>query len=446
MKRFMGGERGAGGASLRAEFEPCSLQGTLTAPGSKSFTHRALIAAALSTEPTQLSKASDAEDIAATRRCLEALGAHSEQQGDDLWVEPISTTVGDAEPLLFDCGESGSTLRFLLPVAGALGRTAHFTGSGRLPERPLKDLMSCLRANGMSFSSPHLPFTASGQLQPGFFELPGNVSSQFVSGLLFALPLLAGSSTIRLISSLQSSGYVDMTRQVLEAFGVQCVATSDSCYEISGRQHFRSPRCFTVEGDWSSAAFFLAAGALGGPVTVKGLKADSLQGDRHVLTLLRDFGARVSECKGEVTVATSESEQLFSDNLSIDLSDIPDLLPALAVVAATAQGHTTFTNAGRLRLKESDRLESTAALLRALGAQVLPEGDTLSVVGGRPPAGGSVESFGDHRIVMAAAMAAAACEGIVSVTAPWSVAKSYKRFYGDYQQLGGVIHGLFLGN
>ncbi len=365
-------------------------------------------------------------------RCLRALGAEFTRPGDTLRVTPIGRPVPNA---LLPCGESGSTLRFLLPVAAALGASARFTGEGRLPERPVKDLLYCLRAHGAVFDRETLPLTVSGALSGGDYTLPGDISSQYVSGLLLALPLLKQDSRIILRSALRSSGYVEMTLAALSQFSVSFVRQADGFF-IAGGQGFRAgDGTLEVEGDWSNAAFFLAAGAIGSAVTVTGLRADSRQGDRIIADLLKKFGAQVRMEGDAVTVFPGHLR-----GLTVDLGDIPDLLPPLAIVAAAADGETRFINAARLRLKESDRLSAVAALLRSLGAEAEEGPDFLTVRGGKRLRGGAADSRGDHRIAMACALAAVVCDGDIILENPAVVEKSYPDFFSDYHRMGGKSH------
>ncbi|NLA04453.1 MAG: 3-phosphoshikimate 1-carboxyvinyltransferase, partial [Firmicutes bacterium] len=347
--------------------EPAPLRGTIEAVPSKSAAHRLLILAALADAPTQISPAQGSADTRRTLACLQALGAGFESRRGAVLVTPVDAP--NPAPLL-DCGESGSTLRFLLPVAAALGMGGRFHGGGRLPERPLGDLVDAMRKQGVSFSREKLPLEITGRLKPGEFALPGSVSSQYFTGLLLALPRLPGDSVIRIHGELESSAYVEMTLAALRRFGVNVFRSGDS-FRIPGGQKYSSPGEVKVEGDWSSAAFFLAAGALGGPVTVTGLDAASLQGDRAIVPILKRFGAFV-EISGE-RVTASGGKMRGGD---IDFREIPDLLPVLAAVAASAEGVSRFTGGARLRFKESDRIASTAALLRSLGggAEELSDG------------------------------------------------------------------------
>lgn len=417
---------------MEVQIIPAPLHGAIRAIPSKSDAHRLLICAALADVPTQFTLPQSSADIEATMNCLRALGAEITREGDSVMVAPIRSV---PENPLLDCGESGSTLRFLLPVAAALCGRVRFTGQGRLPDRPIGELKSAMEAHGVSFSADQLPFTLSGRLSGGAYSLPGNVSSQYITGLLLAMPRLDGDSTLTLTTKLESAAYVDITLHTLRRFGIT-VQTGGATYTVPGGQKFLSPVRAELDGDWSNAAFFLAAGALASPVTVSGLNLNSPQGDQEILNLLRRFGAAVTARGTAITVSPAP---LYGFN--IDMSGIPDALPVLAAVAACANGETRFTNAARLRLKESDRLAATAAMLRALGgyAEELPDG---LIVRGAALTGGTVDGCNDHRIVMAAAIAAIRCNGTVTITGTEAVRKSYPAFFEDYIRLGGGVHVL----
>ena len=422
------------------EITPRALSGSVNAPFSKSDAHRVLVAASLCKTPTEITVSCESEDIRATVRCLESLGARLgslDESGMRYRMEPIPAQ-GIAPPIL-DCGESGTTLRLLLPVVAALGINAKFMAHGRLPQRPLGELTSALEKNGAHFSAATLPFELSGKLKPGEFCLPGNVSSQYISGLLFALPLLEGIGRIRLTTALESASYVEMTRRTLETFGVRSTKT-DGGYLVQGKQRFKSTESVAVEGDWSNAAFFLAAGALGGRVAVSGLSDTSLQGDRAIAQLLQSFGARVNTDGAGVSVS---AENLAA--LDIDVSEVPDLFPILAVVAAGAHGTTRLYNAARLRIKESDRIHAVAAMLAALGANANELPDALEITGKPRLIGGTVDGAGDHRIVMAAAMASILCENPVTILGAEAVNKSYPHFFSDFNAIGGLINVIYNG-
>ncbi len=413
-----------------ARITPALLGGSVPAIASKSDAHRLLILAALSQGETRLIMEQRSEDIDATIGCLRALGALIEILPDGVLVRGIEHV---RENPLLDCGESGSTFRFLLPVAAALCKHAHFTGGGRLPERPIGELMHVMQSHGVAFSAERLPFTTTGRLTGGDFSLPGNVSSQYLTGLLLALPLLDSDSTISLTTRLESAAYVEITLHALNRFGVR-VRVEDGVYAVSGGQAIQSPGTLAVDGDWSNAAFFLAAGALGNPVTVTGLSLDSPQGDKMILNALRKFGAQVETTADAVSVSPAK---LVGG--TIDVGETPDLLPILAVLGACAAGETRLVNAARLRLKESDRLASVSAMLRSLGGTVTELPDALVITGGAL-AGGTVESCRDHRIAMSAAIASIHCTNEVSILGADAVNKSYPAFYTDYNQLGGHAH------
>jgi len=373
---------------MTVTLRPGTLEGEIAAIPSKSDLHRLMIAAWLAgMDIDTLPVISD--DIAATRDCLQ-------------------------RNAVCNCRESGSTLRFLLPVMAALCRTITFTGEGRLPERPMQPLVDLLREHGCTVSREKLPITISGQLQPGNFALPGDISSQYVTGLLFALPLLNGNSEITLTSPLESRGYVDMTLRTLRKFNVVINETAHG-FAVPGGQTYLPPGgTLMPEGDWSNAAFWLAANALGSGIRVTGLDEGSAQPDRAIAGLLKNCG-------------------------DMDASQCPDLVPIIAVVMALTPGDRLapagrheITNAARLRIKESDRLHAMAVNLNALGADVTELPDGL-IIRGRPSLrGGEVDSFGDHRIAMAMAIAALMCEQEVTLQGAQAVRKSYPAFWEDY--------------
>lgn len=405
---------------------PGKLSGSVVAPPSKSMAHRALICAALAHGKSTVSPLSGSEDIEATSHVLRVMGAKIDRQGD---VATVRGGSGTSSAVWLDCKESGSTLRFLLPVAAALGIRATFFGQGRLPARPIGMLTTQLALHDVEFTSNTLPLTVSGRLTSGVYFLPGDVSSQFVSGLLFALPLLPGDSEISLLSPLESAGYVDMTIEMLSKAGIE-IERTDGGYHVSGNQSYRKGH-FDVEGDYSSAAFWLCAGALGGEIAVNGLAPDSVQGDREILDIIRRFGSDVYDDSG--------AARAYGGSLAgcrVDVTDIPDLLPIMAVMAALSSGDTELYNAARLRGKESDRLATVTAMLRALGGSVEEFPDRLVIHGGALR-GGEVDGAGDHRIVMSAAIAALCCTESVVIHGTEATAKSYPEFFDDLRRLGG---------
>lgn len=418
---------------MNVRVTPAPLQGAVTqvAP-SKSQAQRALICSALADGPVWVRRAGQSDDVTAAARCLAALGASIERAGDDLRVTPFKEVRRSA---LLDCGESGATLRFLLPVAAALAADCAFCGQGRLAQRPLSPLYEQLCAYGALLSpAGRFPLACAGRLRAGEYRLAGDVSSQFISGLLLALPLLPADSRIVLTSPLQSRPYVDMTCAMLARFHVRAEATAEGFW-VPGGQRFHAPDEIAVEGDWSGAAFWLTAGALGGAgVCCAPLKADSAQGDRAILPLLERFGARVS-AQGEWASAAPGPLR----GRTIDAADIPDLVPILAVAAGAAQGQTRITHIKRLRYKESDRVQSVLNMLRALGVKAAAEADALIISGKGKIAGGTVDACGDHRIVLAAAVAGSAAAGPVTILGAEAARKSYPNFFEQFAALGGRV-------
>ena len=415
---------------MKRMISPGARTGRVHIPASKSQAHRLLICAALGEETCEIVCDGVSADIAATAECLRALGAKVERTETGFRISPIQKVPEGCCELL--CGESGSTLRFLLPVVGALGAQAAFHREGRLPQRPLAPLDGVLTAHGMTLSEDGDLLLCSGQLQAGNYEIAGNVSSQYISGLLMALPRLTGESTLTVTGPLESAAYIAMTEDALRLSGVD-FSKNGASYAIPGGQRFRLPLRTVVEGDWSNAAFFLCMGALSKEgVTVEGLNLQSSQGDRGVLDVLRRFGAEVTEHGDAVTVRRGTLH-----GVTIDAAPIPDLIPVLSVVASVAEGETRVENAYRLRLKESDRLKSTANLLRALGGQVEEKEDGLVITGVPALHGGAVETQNDHRLAMSAATAACAATGEITVDNDGCVAKSYPRFWEDFSSLKG---------
>ena len=412
---------------------PHPLAGTVDpVMSSKSQAHRLLICAALAGSPTTLRRMGYSADVQATLRCLKALGADFAREGDDLRVIPMQSPRKGA---LLDCGESGSTLRFLLPVAAALQADCAFTGQGKLSLRPLSPLYEQLQAQGAELSPQgSFPLRCGGALRHGRYTIAGGVSSQVVSGLLLALPSLHGDSYLTVTGRLESKPYVEMTLQALSAFGVRIERTADGFF-IPGDQVFLSPGSLSVEGDWSGAAFWLAAGALSPDGVACGpLRLDSAQGDRAILGLLKRFGALTETREGSAAVRGSALR-----GQETDLSDIPDLAPILAVAAAYAKGRTVLRPIARLRLKESDRVAAILAMLRSLGVDARSEDDQLIIQGQGGVRGGTVDGFHDHRIVLAAAIAATAAAGPVTILGAEAVNKSYPGFFDQFAALGGQV-------
>lgn len=405
-----------------------SVAETVAAPSSKSALHRPMIAAAFANAPTRLTLTGAGEDIDATARCLRSIGVSVETIGDQMTITPTDAYTDNA---VADCGESGSTLRFLVPVVAALGLTVTFLRRGRLPERPMEPMASELARHGVTLTdNADGSLTVKGKLTAGAYSIAANVSSQFVTGLLLALSLLPAASTLTLTGEIESAPYINMTLDTLAAFGAAPVATDGGrVFHIPGfsAQPFRTPHSLSPEGDYSGAAFPLVAGAIGAhPVTVTGLFPDTAQGDAEILNLLRAFGARVEVNKAAHAVTVSPAPL---HAICIDAKQIPDLVPVLAVLATAAEGETKITGAARLRIKESDRIATTAAMLRALGGEVTEQDDGLTITGKKRLRGGTVDGAGDHRIVMSAAVASLLCDGAVTIHGTEAVRKSYPAFF-----------------
>lgn len=398
---------------------PNILSGKVSVPPSKSVAHRMIIAAALTDGTSTISNLFPSVDITATMDCMKALGAKISFSGDTAVIEGIRSVPDKA---VLNCHESGSTLRFLIPVGCALGVNAKFIGSGKLPQRPLTTLLNELPKHGASFVLPNngenLPLIVNGKLTGGRFYVDGNVSSQFITGLLFALPLLDGDSEIVLTSPLQSKPYVDITIGVLRDFDCE-INETESGYFVKGNQRFK-PFSGAVEGDFSQAAFFYTANTLGSSIEICGLNENSLQGDKRI--------AEICKC---VAVNGSAFE--------LDCSDIPDLVPILSVLGCFCKGKSRITNAARLRIKECDRLAAMEDCLNKIGGKVKSLPDGLEIDGVGSLKGGEVECFNDHRIAMSMAIAATRCENPLILRGAECVSKSFPNFFEVYKSLGGIF-------
>ena len=416
---------------MKVTLLPGGVNGTVKAIPSKSHLHRLLIFAALADKPTALHfEHSNAEDIKATADCLSALGAKIETLSEGFMVTPINQERLPNKAVL-PCMESGSTLRFMLPVVCALGVSAEFVMAGRLPERPLAPLDAELTRGGIRLwrKENHI-LCCEGKLAAGDYTLPGNVSSQYISGMLMALPLLNENSTLTIEGTIESADYIAMTTQAAAVFGFE------EGYDIRGGVGFKSPGKVSAEGDWSNAAFWLCAGAMpDGNIEISGLDKESTQGDKEIFNILKSMGGCLESANQLLRVQGITK----THGTEIDARAIPDLVPVLCAVAAVSIGETVIKNAERLRLKESDRLAATAQTLNALGAKITEEKDGLRIQGVERLLGGTVDSWGDHRIAMMAAIASLACEREVIITGAQAVRKSYPGFWETFAALGKKI-------
>lgn len=416
------------------------IAGKIQAIPSKSHLHRLLIYAALADGETFVSSApTDAEDITATVDCLTALGAGIKKSEKGFTVTPINREQLPGGVVILPCCESGSTFRFLLPVVAALGVCGAFERKGRLAQRPIELLSAQMQEHGITAkSTDDGVFHCNGQLRAGEYSLPGDVSSQYVTGLLMALPLLGEGSKLTVFNPIESADYIEITLKTAREFGVDVVAvdSADSVQYTISPAAFQSPKTITAEGDWSNSAFWLCAGAMpNGDITMSGLEKNSTQGDREIVNILEKIGAGV-KWEGD-SVSVKESSRLAKE---IDGAAIPDLIPVLAAVASVGEGTTIFKNAARLRIKESDRLKTTAETLSTLGADIKETPDGLIVNGKKSLTGGvTVDAHGDHRIAMMAAVASTACQSPITITNAQAVNKSYPKFWEDLQSLGKKI-------
>ena len=413
---------------------PSKLNGSVVIPPSKSLCHRAIICASLSSGISEIHNIGQSDDIDATIDAMTALGANIIKDGDRLIIDGTNT-LKTASPCTINCMESGSTLRFLIPIVLHSKAPITLTGHGRLPTRPLGTYYTLFDQKGIKYNSDNgsLPLTINTGDISGVLEIEGNISSQFISGLLFSLPLYPFDSEIRITTPLESKGYVDLTIDIMEKFGVTVHNNNYDTFRIHGGQSYK-PTNYTVESDFSQAAFFLVAGALGSFVVCKGLSLESKQGDREIIKIIERMGGKIV-CENDGIAALPS--QLHG--CEIDATQIPDLVPILTVMAALAEGETLITGASRLRIKESDRLTSITEQLNTLGATVLEKNDGLIIEGSGSLKGGTTNSCNDHRIAMAVAIATTCCSDIVVLEDSDCVKKSYPHFWSDFASLGGIV-------
>lgn len=412
---------------MNAKVFPSRLSGRVEAVPSKSYAHRMLIAAALADRPTRINRIGRSQDVCATIGGLIALGATIERKGEDVIVHPVSAPPASA---LVDCNESGSTLRFLIPVAAALGVEATFVGKGRLAERPVAALVDALGQAGVRIEGTGLPLSICGRLTSDGVEVDGGLSSQYVTGMLFALAAQGGNRRLKVKGKRVSESYLALTIDVLARFGVRVTATAEG-YTVVG--NLRSPGEITVEGDWSNAAFFAVCGALSGTIEIVNLNPHSLQGDRRIVSILEEAGAAVEAGDDFVRVSAGKLKAI-----SADCEQIPDLVPVVAVLTAFAEGRSVLTGVARLKLKESDRLTQTVRLIEGLGGAASATEHRIVVDGQSALQGGqTIEGTNDHRLVMAGAVGAAATALGATITDAEAVHKSYPDFWEVFEATGG---------
>ncbi|MBR4112049.1 MAG: 3-phosphoshikimate 1-carboxyvinyltransferase [Ruminiclostridium sp.] len=400
---------------MNLKITPKLLEGDIAVPPSKSISHRALIAAALADGESRITNVLDCEDTRATEDALTALGADICHEGDVTVVKGIKAAAEKAD---INCRESGSTLRFMIPIAAALGTKSTFRGEANLPNRPITPYLEELPRHGIEIISEKMPYVLSGKLDGGDFPVTGDISSQFITGYMLALPLTGEKCTISLTSQLQSRPYAILTADAMKSFGVDVKIDEDS-FEIPAKSKF-SFCDYTVEADMSQAAFFLVGDAIGGNINPVNLRYDSVQGDRAIIDIVKQF----NESGGHA--------------FDVNAEDIPDLVPILTVLACFAEGTSHITGCGRLRIKESDRLAAISTELNRLGAKVEAGEDYLTIHGVESLHGGECETYSDHRIAMSLAIASQRCTEAVTIKGAECVSKSYPTFFEDFRKLGGV--------
>ncbi len=432
----------------RVSIQGNTLRGSIEIPSSKSMSHRHLLCAALSEGTSTIHKVQTSEDVEATLRVVKVLGAEVLREGTtvhikgrNLGVERKFASLNEGEkanlPYHFACGESGSTLRFTIPIGMVLTGEKSFDGEGGLPKRPLTEYLRNFDQLGIQYTyNKALPFSTKDTLKSGTYTLTGGESSQYLSGLMMALPLLNEDSQIHIEGNMESEDYVALTQEVLKNHGIEIQQLTDKGYQVKGGQNYQ-PQISTVEGDYSQAAFFIVAGLIGEEsINCLNLKSGSQQADRRILEIVEAMGGNTEKLEDGVKVLPSKTKGTV-----IDARQCPDIIPILAVLASLSEGQTEIVNGSRLRIKESDRIKSTVSLLEGLGADVVETENGMIIQGKKQLFGGFVDGFGDHRIVMAAAIAALRCEHPVVIEGAEAVNKSYPKFFEDFAQLGGRVYG-----
>ncbi|MBU2700862.1 3-phosphoshikimate 1-carboxyvinyltransferase [Sporomusaceae bacterium BoRhaA] len=411
---------------------PNLLSGNIHIPPSKSLSHRAVICAALANGTSCIKGLIFSDDITATIDAMKALGTEISQEKDSVLIRSNGSLTPQKD--IIDCCESGSTLRFLIPLA-LTNHSITFTGRGKLIERPLDTYYKIFDEQQIAYQTTqgNLPLSVTGQLKPGYFRLRGDISSQFITGLLFTLPRLESNSKINLTTPLESQGYIDLTLTMLERFGIHVTNNDYQEFIIPGNQRYTSQN-YHVEGDYSQAAFWLAAGLIGSSVCCLDLNPHSVQGDKVIIDILNKLGGNITFGTNSITATPSKTS-----GIEINAAQCPDLVPILAVLAAVSEGTTHIVQAGRLRLKESDRLHAITQELNKLGADIHEGSDFLTIQGRKELTGGIVDSWNDHRIAMALAIASLRCHESVTIQNSSCVNKSYPDFWKDFAELGGKI-------
>lgn len=424
-----------GGCRMNVKIKPNEIKGKMKSIPSKSLLHRAIILSGIAKDREIILEQVNtiSEDIEATLTCIEKLGAKTKVEGDSIRI----TSLGNIKKSKVElhCKESGTTLRLLLPLVSTFSKEATVDCSEGLRKRPIRELIETLEESGLYFKEKGFPINISGNVTTDFFKISGDISSQYVSGLLLISSLLDQRSSIYLTTKLESRAYVNITIKVLRDFGIIVNELEEGVFEIyGGRDKILPPKEYQIEGDWSNAAFFLVGGCLGDSIKMSGLNLESSQGDKKIVQILKKAGA-ILTCSDDFI----SSNRSHLNSFEVDFSETPDLFPILSVVAALSKGQSILKGGERLKLKESNRIESTFQMLKSLGADVKKREDGLIIQGKEILDGGIVNSFNDHRIVMSVTMASIRCKEPVSIVNAGAVKKSYPNFFEDFKKVGGIF-------
>jgi len=419
---------------MKVRIIPNKLKGDVVIPPSKSLAHRAIIAGSLAEGKSVITNLNFSNDIAVTTQAMKDLGVDIEVF-EDYEVITGSKNLKRVNSTI-NCGESGSTIRFMIPISLLADGEITFVGEGRLTTRPLNVFHEIFDEQGIKYNKgvEELPFTIDGKLKAGKFEVRGDISSQFITGLLYTLPKLDGDSEIMITTNLESKGYIDLTLDVLNRFGIKIINENYEKFIVPGNQRYKA-HDYRVEGDFSQVAFWLVAGFLNDGMNCLGMNPNSLQGDREIIKILKDMGGDLTIDEDTISIAGKKSIGTV-----IDLSQCPDLGPIVTVLASLSEGTTRIINAGRLRIKESDRITSMTTELNKLGAKIVETQNGMVIEGVKNLKGGvEVDAWNDHRIAMALAVASSRCDEPIILTGADSVKKSYPNFWKDFEKLCGKI-------
>ena len=416
---------------MLAKIKPHTMGGVIKAIPSKSYAHRIMLCAMLSNMQTQIVGNYESKDMEATLSCIKALGCKVNIQNGVLY---LSKEKKMQDEIVLDCIESGSTVRFILPIVAALGVEAKVIGKEGLQKRPLKDLIDVLKEHGEYIDSDFLPIVMKGKIKPGEYRIRGDVSSQYITGLLLALPILEGDSEIVIEGELVSKKYIDITLDVQKEFGIQ-IEQTNSGFKVKGNQKYIAPKKIVVQGDWSNAAFWLSLGAINNDIEISGLSLDTQQGDREILQILMGMGAKVQIINDVISVKKSKLNAT-----TIDMQNIPDLAPIVSILMASAECISVMKNVDRLRIKETDRLAAIIETLQKMGVKCRYQNNELSILGGDKLCAFSNGAYNDHRMVMTQAIAASVAKGECVIEGVEAKDKSYPSFFVDYKALGGDVY------